>query len=166
LDLLDSCTFVRPVTTINYNAIADSNALQFTTASTKSSQSAVSSLDPAWQRLHSFRVQRPPSSLALLHCRLHSAAHCLPSDSVPDCAQSRCSVTASNGGRSYSSGLTPLQPGDHHTPASCPHCRLSAATQCSLKTATHLSSQDCPHWLTGLVGNFACNGSPIVAWQH
>jgi hypothetical protein len=32
------------------------------------------------------------------------------------CSQSRCSLTASNGGRSSASGLTSLQAGDHLTP--------------------------------------------------
>jgi hypothetical protein len=36
------------VTTSNYSAIANSHTLQFTTACTKSSQSAVSSLIVAW----------------------------------------------------------------------------------------------------------------------
>jgi hypothetical protein len=34
------------------------------------------------------------------------------------CSQSRCSVTASNSGRSSTSGLTSLQAGDHPTPTS------------------------------------------------
>jgi hypothetical protein len=74
------------VTTINYSAIADSHTLQFITARIKSSQSAVSSLGTGWQRLLSFRVQRPPSSLALLQCRLHSIVHYLTSDSTQLCS--------------------------------------------------------------------------------
>jgi hypothetical protein len=52
------------------------------------------------------------------------------------CPQSHCSVTASNGGRSSSSGLTSLQVDDHLTPVSYPHCRLSTASNWT-------------HWLTG-----------------
>jgi hypothetical protein len=39
---------LKLVTTVNYNTITDSHTLQFTTAPTKSSQSAVSSLVVAW----------------------------------------------------------------------------------------------------------------------
>jgi hypothetical protein len=42
-----------------------------------------------------------------------------------ECSQSRCSVTASNGGRSSASGLMSLQAGDHLTPTLYSHCRLS-----------------------------------------
>jgi hypothetical protein len=37
-------------------------------------------------------------------------------------SQSRCSVTASKGGRSSTSGLTSWQAGDHLTPTSCSDC--------------------------------------------
>jgi hypothetical protein len=129
IGFLYSCTRIQLITTINYSAIADSHALQFTTALTKSFQSAVPSLGTAWQRLLSCRVQRPPSSLALLHCRLHSTVHCLTSDSIFDWLQSRYSVMAFNSGHSSSSGLTSLQADEYPTPASCPYCRFSTATQ-------------------------------------
>jgi hypothetical protein len=73
LDLLDSCVLIQLVTTIDYSAIADSHTLQFTTARTKSSQSAVSSLGTAWQRLLSFCVQRLPPLLAGVY---HSNDNC------------------------------------------------------------------------------------------
>jgi hypothetical protein len=144
---------IQIVPTFNYSDIADSHTLQFATARAKSCQSAVSSLGTAWQRILSFRVQRLPSSLALLHCKLHSTVHCLASDSFHDwlsCAQSGCSVTASKGKRSSSSGLTSLQAGDYPSPASCPHSRLSTTTSGRHLSAVdrHLSAVE--HSLTGL----------------
>jgi hypothetical protein len=56
-----------------------------------------------------------------------------PYQSLPhsDCSQSRCLVTASNGGRSSASGLMSLQACDHLAPTSCSDCwlQLSLPTQ-------------------------------------
>jgi hypothetical protein len=155
------------IVTINYNAVADSHTLQFTTARTKSSQFAVSSLGTARQQLLSFHVQQPLSLLALLHCRLHSTVHCLTSNSILEwlsCAQSCCLVTASNGGCSSSSRLTFLQTGDLLKPASYPHCRficswlhlqLNSAVLNSRLSMTQVK-------VTDLIENTISNSSSIV----
>jgi hypothetical protein len=54
---------------------------------------------------------------------------------IDQCYQSRCSVTASNGGRSYSSGLTSLQAGDHLTLTSYSHCGLQTNWACYTASA-------------------------------
>jgi hypothetical protein len=74
------------------------------------------------------------------------------------CPQSRCPVTASNGGRS-SSGVTSLQASDHLTLASYPHCRLQ-----TLNCNSRLS--EVPLYVLGTdrLENIVSNDSSIVAW--
>jgi hypothetical protein len=107
MDLLYSCTLIQLVTTINYSAIAGSNTLQFTSARTKSSQSALYSMGTAWQQLLSFRDERPLSLLAMLHNRLKNLVNCPLFDFRlnPQLCPVWCWVTDSKVGHSSSSGL-------------------------------------------------------------
>jgi hypothetical protein len=62
---------LQVATTRNYNAIANSNTLQFTTTRTKSSQSAVSSPVVSWYRLLTMDIPLIVGSRTLSQCLIY-----------------------------------------------------------------------------------------------
>jgi hypothetical protein len=91
----------------------------------------------AWQRLLSLRIRRPPSLLAILHCRRQTPLNCPLSDFRLISTLDSVTLLGNgfNGGRSPSFGLTSFRLAtiSRQTRTLTADCRLSTASTCPLK---------------------------------